>query len=93
MDNREAAEGLRDLVLEAPALDEPGVLWVHELVGSRVRTPAGRDLGVVQAVEANPASDLLVLDDGTLIPLTFVVEHRAGEEITVELPDGLLDEG
>jgi hypothetical protein len=41
-------------------------------------------------VEANPASDLLVLADGVLIPLTFVVE--TGERgLTVKLPEGLRD--
>ena len=90
--DREAAEALRDLVLEAEARTRPGTLWVHDLVGATVRTVEGRPLGSVVAVEANPASDLLVLDDATLIPLTFVVEHEPGTRITVELPPGLLDE-
>ena len=37
----------------------------------------GHELGTVTAVEANPASDLLVLDGGGLIPLRFVVEGGA----------------
>ncbi len=48
-------------------------------------------LGTVESVEANPASDLLVLDGGALIPLRFVVEHEPGVRVTVEVPDGLLD--
>ena len=41
-------------------------------------------------VELNPASDLLVLEDGRLVPLTFV--SRDGEGIlTVDGPPGLLD--
>jgi hypothetical protein len=41
-------------------------------------------------VEANPASDLLVLPDGVLIPLHFVVHRRPGR-LTVDLPAGLLE--
>jgi hypothetical protein len=48
-------------------------------------------LGTVEGVEANPASDLLVLDGGVLIPLRFVVASEPGVRITVEVPDGLLD--
>ena len=43
------------------------------------------------SVEANPASDLLVLDGGALIPLRFVVGTVPGERVTVAVPDGLLD--
>jgi 16S rRNA processing protein RimM len=43
---------------------------------------------VVEAVEANPASDLLVLDGERLLPLTFVVEHGDGV-IVADPPDGL----
>ena len=42
-------------------------------------------LGVVEAVEANPASDLLVLDGGRLVPLRFVVEHTRGARIIVDV--------
>jgi 16S rRNA processing protein RimM len=88
--DREAAEALRGDVLRAVPLDEPGSLWVHELLGREVFNADAESLGRVEAVEANPASDLLVLGDGRLIPLRFVVD--AGERgLTVELPDGLLD--
>ena len=88
--DRGSAEALRGQVLLAPPIDEPGALWVHELVGRDVVDVAGAPLGKVEAVQANPASDLLVLGDGTLIPLRFVVD--AGERgLTVDLPKGLLD--
>ena len=45
-------------------------------------------LGTVIAVEANPASDLLVLDGDRLIPLVFVVSHAPGL-VVVDPPDGL----
>ncbi len=51
----------------------------------------GAELGVVEAVEANPASDLLVLDGGGLVPLRFVVSHEPGSRVVVDVPEGLLD--
>jgi 16S rRNA processing protein RimM len=93
IDNRTAAEGLRSAVLTATPLTTAGgddELWVHELVGAEVRDRAGELLGRVTAVEPNPAHDLLVLDDGTLVPAVFVVEHRDGE-VVVDVPPGLLD--
>jgi 16S rRNA processing protein RimM len=55
-----------------------------------VRDVRGNTLGRVADVEANPAHDILVLDDGTLVPFVFVVEQEPGVLI-VDLPDGLLD--
>ena len=51
---------------------------------------AGRSLGHVTAVEANPASDLLVLEGGGLVPLRFVVDHGP-DRVVVDVPDGLLE--
>jgi hypothetical protein len=45
----------------------------------------------VEEVQANPASDLLVLTGGGLIPLRFVVDLEPGVRVTVDMPDGLLD--
>ncbi len=91
----EEAESLRSRVLRAPEMTDPDVLWVHELVGARVVTADGRPVGTVSTVEANPASDLLVLDGGHLIPLTFVVELVTGDggerTVVVDLPAGLLE--
>ena len=87
----DAAEELRDTELFAPALHDPDALWIHQLIGSRVEDTHGRVLGTVEGVEANPASDLLVLDGGALIPLRFVVSTDPGVLITVDVPDGLLD--
>lgn len=88
---RRDAEELRGQVLRAePQPTKRGELWVHEMVGSTVFDGAGARLGEVTAVEANPASDLLVLDTGGLIPLVFVVESEAGR-IVVDPPAGLLE--
>lgn len=88
--DRNAAEALRGLVLLAEPLEDPEALWVHELVGTRVVTPDGTERGTVTSVEANPASDLLVLDSGALVPLTFLVDRAPGV-VTVDPPDGLFD--
>ena len=88
--DRNTAETMRGLVLRAAPLDDPDVLWVHELVGSRVVEADGTDRGVVTAVEANPASDLLVLDSGALVPLTFVVSTEPGR-VVIDPPAGLFD--
>ena len=87
----DAADGLRGTELYAAPLDDPDALWVHELIGSIVEDTGGTVLGTVVEVEANPASDLLVLDGGGLIPLRFVVASDPGVRVTVDVPDGLLD--
>jgi 16S rRNA processing protein RimM len=90
--DREAAERLHGVDLEAEPLEVPGALWVHELVGATVRDGDGTELGRVAAVESNPASDLLVLESGGLIPLRFVTRHDAAAgTVEVEIPEGLLD--
>jgi 16S rRNA processing protein RimM len=88
--DHDAAEALRDVVLRAEPIIDPEVLWVHELHGCDVIDVRGRRVGRVVAIEANPASDLLVLDGGGLVPLRFVVEHRPGA-VVVDVPDGLLE--
>jgi 16S rRNA processing protein RimM len=89
---REAAEALAGATLRAEPLAEAdaGSLWVHELIGAEVVGTAGESHGTVTAVEANPASDLLVLDSGALVPLRFVVSAEPGT-LTVDVPDGLFD--
>ena len=73
----------------------PTRLFVHDLVGCRVVDADGIDRGRVEAVQANPASDLLVLDGGALVPLTFVVggveTGTDGDVIRVDVPDGLFE--
>lgn len=88
--DRSSAEALHGVVLSAEPLEDPGALWVHDLVGAEVVDAGGARLGVVSAVEANPASDLLVLDGGGLVPLTFLVQAEAGR-LVVDPPPGLLD--
>ena len=43
-------------------------------------------------MESNPASDLLVLESGGLIPVRFVTGHDpSGHTVDVDIPDGLLE--
>ena len=87
---REAADRLRGVALRAEALDDPDALWVHDLVGSEVVTVGGDVVGTCIAVVANPASDLLELGGGVLVPVAFVVERRPGMVI-IDPPEGLLE--
>ncbi len=90
--DRTGAEELRGATLVAEPLDDPGEgrIWVHELVGDEVRDVHGRALGRVVEVEANPAHDILVLEDGVLVPMVFVVDRQPGV-LVIDPPDGLLD--
>ena len=85
---REAAEDLRGSTLYAEPIDDPDVLWVHDLIGAAVEDLAGVAKGTVVAVQENPASDLLVLDSGVLVPLTFFVDQREGT-VVIDPPAGL----
>jgi 16S rRNA processing protein RimM len=85
------ADALRDTILFAPPIDDPDALWIHDMVGAEVVDANGTELGTVEGVQANPASDLLVLAGGALIPLRFVVDLDPGVRVTVDVPDGLFD--
>jgi 16S rRNA processing protein RimM len=91
IDDRTAAEALRGIVVTGDALESlpENEVWVHELIGAAVSDRAGTDLGTIVAVEANPAHDILVTEEGVLIPIVFVVERDAGR-VVVDLPEGLL---
>ena len=88
---REGADALRGVALSAEPLEDDDAIWIHELFDAEVFDQNGVRLGQVTDVEANPASDLLVLDNGHLIPLTFVVEITPNERIDVDIPEGLFE--
>lgn len=89
--DRNGAETYRGVVLSAEPLEgDDDALWVHELIGSEVFDLTGRSYGPVEAVEANPASDLLVLSDDRLVPLVFVKTRLPGR-VVIDPPSGLLD--
>lgn len=90
--DRNEAEAWRGTVLRAEPIDddEDDALWVHELVGATVVLADGDEVGVVEAVQANPAADLLVLDTGPLVPVVFVIDQQPGR-VTIDPPEGLLE--
>jgi 16S rRNA processing protein RimM len=75
----------------------PGEIYHHELVGMRVRTTDGEDLGTVAEVMAVPSNDVLVVRDDTrehLIPLIADVVKEidvAARSVVIEPIPGLLD--
>lgn len=94
VDDRSAAETLTGAVLLAEPIDDPDALWVHRLIGATVvdvdGTPRGRCVSVID----NPASDLLELDSGALVPATFVVSFEPAAEgavVTIDPPEGLFE--
>jgi 16S rRNA processing protein RimM len=94
VDDREAADALRGPLTATPLeADDPDALWVHELIGAEVVDVEGHSRGRVDTVQANPASDLLVLDDGALVPLTFVVGWiERPRVLQIDPPVGLFDD-
>ncbi|HEY0520213.1 MAG TPA: ribosome maturation factor RimM [Ilumatobacteraceae bacterium] len=93
VDDRTTAEKLTNTTLRAQPLDDLDVddaLWVHELIGARVVDTAGVERGTCAAVIDNPAHDILELDNGALIPVTFVVSCIDGV-VTIDPPEGLFD--
>ncbi len=88
--DRTAAERFANEALYAEPLDDPDALWAHELIGSSVVEVDGTERGRCVSVLANPASDILELDSGALVPSVFVVSNVDGV-ITIDVPDGLFD--
>jgi 16S rRNA processing protein RimM len=89
--DRDDADRWRGVVLRAePVSGDDDALWVHELIGARVVLPDGSDVGEVVTVLSNPASDLLELDSGALVPVAFVVGHAPGR-VDIDPPEGLFD--
>lgn len=99
VDSRTAAESLRG-PLYVPGTErrdlEEDEYWPDDLVGCTVVTVSGKSAGIVSDVTGNAAQDLLVLDSGALIPMVKEIVMAVDLEtrtITVDPPEGLLDEG
>lgn len=91
VDDRTAAEGLAGRLLRAePLVGADDALWVHDLIGRDVVETDGTPRGRCTAVVANPASDLLELESGALVPAVFIVRVD-GDSIIIDPPDGLFD--
>lgn len=89
--SREDADALRGTVLSAAPLEDPDALWVHELIGCVVRSVDGIDRGTVESVMDNPASDLLMLDSGAMVPVAFVLGPPVDGVVHVDTPEGLFE--
>lgn len=86
---REAAEALRSTVLSAEPIEDPDAVFAHDVIGCRLVDQHGTVHGEIVALVANPASDLLELADGRLVPLAFL-ESADDQTVHVDVPDGLL---
>jgi 16S rRNA processing protein RimM len=97
--DRTSAEGWRDAAIAVPRADlvplSHDSFYVFEIIGMRVRTDDGRDLGTVDEVMRGPANDVYVVRGGKreiLVPavrqVVREVDRRAGV-ILVTLPAGL----
>jgi len=100
-DDRSGAEALRGIKLLAEALGDDGdeeTWYERDLVGLRVVTVAGVEVGEVTALESRPAQDLLVLrlTDGreALVPFVTAIVPEVdiqGGRVVLDPPAGLLD--
>ncbi|MEY2754250.1 MAG: ribosome maturation factor RimM [Actinomycetota bacterium] len=89
--DRTAAERFVSLPLLAEPLPEPADgHYVHDLVGLEVVGRDGTPYGPCTAVVANPAHDLLELEDGGLVPMVFV-DGIVDGRIVIDPPEGLFD--
>ena len=79
-----------DIAAQPVVDDDPDVMWVHDLIGSAVVQTDGTVRGRCVSVIANPAADLLELDSGALVPLSFVVDYHPGS-VTIDPPEGLFE--
>lgn len=92
VDLRDSAGALTGKSMFAEPIDDPDVIWIHKLRGARVVDVAGTDRGTCVAVIDNPAADILELDNGALVPATFITSFDADQAlITVDPPDGLFE--
>jgi 16S rRNA processing protein RimM len=98
--DRTAAEQLRDvlLVADVPQTEEPDAWPASQLVGLRVVTVEGRDVGVVVDLEHLPAQDLLVVEtasgDRVLVPFVAAIVPEVdveGGRVLLDPPGGLLE--
>lgn len=89
--DRTSAEALQGVELLGEPIEDPDALWVHDLVGAVVIDTAGAICGTITAVLANPADDLIELDSGALVPVTFVEGWDDDGRLVIDPPAGLFD--
>jgi 16S rRNA processing protein RimM len=89
--DRNGSERWRGTILMANRLHDDDAIWIDELFGAVVVDQHGVERGRVTLVEEMPSSDLLVLDSGFLVPLTFVTSVVPNERVEIEAPEGLFE--
>ncbi len=92
--DRTMVERLVNRTLWAEPIDDPDAVWIHDVIGSEVVDVEGVAHGRCVGVIANPADDLLELDDGALVPVRFVerLERREdGVVVVIDPPAGLFE--
>jgi len=88
--DRNIVERLTNSDVYGEPIDDPSVVWVHELIGSVVVDTAGNNLGTCTGVIDNPAHPIMELDNGFLVPTPFIVSNENGR-IEIDAPEGLFD--
>ena len=89
--SRTEAENLAGEILFAKPLEDPKIKWAHDLIGNSVIDNEGNPRGTIVEIHANPASDLLVLEDETLIPVVFLKDVR-DNKVFVDTPKGIFQD-
>jgi 16S rRNA processing protein RimM len=101
VDDMNAASALAGLELRVPverlAALPDGMFYRHDLIGCRVETVGGAEVGTVRDVEGTLAGSRLVVTTtrgDALIPLVVAICRTidpAGKRIVIDPPDGLLE--
>jgi 16S rRNA processing protein RimM len=86
----EDAKRFSGMTLYAEPLDEPPVTLVGQLIGKLLVDQHSVDHGRVVAVQANPASELMVLENEALVPTLFIVEVL-DDRVVIDAPEGLFE--
>ncbi len=90
--SRTEAEILTGQTLFGESIQDENALWVHEVIGATVIDSDRVAHGAVVEVISNPASDLMLLESGILVPMAFVQNFdQAQKIIIVDAPEGLFD--
>jgi 16S rRNA processing protein RimM len=100
-DSPEAVAALTGWLLAVPESEAvpppPGHFYPWQLVGCRVLTEDGRDVGRVLRIEGSPAQDLWVVGDEArehLVPAVAEIVTEvdlAGRRVVIRPPEGLLN--
>ena len=88
--DRNFVERLTNSDVYGEPIDDPSVVWVHELIDSVVVDTAGNNLGTCTGVIDNPAHPIMELDNGFLVPTPFIVSNENGQ-VVIDAPEGLFD--